>query len=115
MVRLGLHERVINSIRDKHRNYYDLIRTIAIIVPQNTALSFKIEETLDCMEQDTGETYHAVYFAHLLEIMDRLYDCRDDNCPWWVKVCLLILNGGSEIGYTVFESLDESFLLKQSV
>ncbi len=88
-----LSERVAKSIKDKPRDLYDIIRNLALLIPDEHELADSAHACLDSMEFAPPENY-PLYVERFTDELSNQFPESTKEVPWWAMVCSVLVMGG---------------------
>jgi hypothetical protein len=93
---MSLREKVYQSCIDNPRNLLDLMRSIALFIPEDHELAQSATSVIDSMEFSPPENYH-IHYMKFLEDFDDDFSILEhlgiENTYWQKVISILILGG----------------------
>ena len=101
-----LRQYIYQTINECPRDPVDLVRAIALFIPDEHPLAKAAAVCLESMN-NTPELTHIAILDDFLTALDETFTCQEIlSGPWWVKVVCVLITGGSEATEELIESLD---------
>jgi hypothetical protein len=94
-----------NSIAESPRREYDLVRSIALFMPDDHELTDAVRQCWESLEFVAPEM-HGWHYARLLEVFrEVLPESELASQPGWAKAVYILVTGGGGISEQLLETL----------
>lgn len=101
-----LRQRVFESAKSTPRSIYDLVLSIALVVPDDHELSVSVHKCLDSLAFSPPESQSLHLMRLLVDFNNEFPEDQVLNSPWWVRVICILVNADGEASIELIESMN---------
>lgn len=111
----NLRQIVFKSIDSNPRNMFDLMRAVALFIPEGHELAKVAKSCFESMLFSPPENYEYHFRRFMGEMAYQFSELDVLNGPWWLKVVCILCSGGNGPGEELYERLNADFEVRVEV